>query len=304
MTGRSRNAIPRQVSLYAHGRAWVAALFCSMLSAHAANDAAASPGPFQPHAAVDTRNRLDVWALRRDVIALEALQPTADEDFCYPEHEDGNVSPRQLERERKLGDECAARARREAKRFKEGKAAFNRAWLPKFKQAIAGGDVVAETIFLLCDTTELLDRGDAVSTCHASRADGAMRRLQDIDFEPAYKPCDHTAPAWRRAFVFCTGQYGNWPTDSFRTLSLNRPRALTPGYLTWGRELHYGGSPSIYTGRTQFWPSWQLQDDTDAAVEKLLKQEPRWGVFLLRRVGRHEWVPYGAVSDTGRLDAA
>lgn len=35
-----------------------------------------------------------------------------------------------------------------------------------------------------------------------------------------------------------------------------------------------------------------------------LKQEPRWSVFLLHRVGHHEWIPEGTQSTTHQLDSA
>jgi hypothetical protein len=254
----------------------------------------------------DGRGYVDVWALRRDVITVESLIPTTDEDSCSTEG-DPDAPPmvqRQIERERREEKACVAKARSEAVRFQSAKAAFNRAWLPMIRTAITKGDVVAEVIFLLCETTEILDRGVAVSTCNQKKQAAATKRLREIGFAAAYEPCDFKVVAWDRAFRFCTGEYDNWRTDVFRDLKLNRSRALTPGYLTWGRELHYGGSADPYDGRQIVWPSEEAKAAKDREVDAILKKEPRWSVFLLTRVGRHEWVPEGSQSVSGVLDAA
>lgn len=261
---------------------------------------------FRPHPVVDARGYIDVWALRRDVIAVEALTPITDEDRCSREGDPDEppMSRQQLERQRREERACYASAARESELFQKAKIAFNRAWLPNIKAAIAKGDVVAEVIFLLCETTYVLDRGEEATTCNQHKQTTAMARLQEIGFAAAYEPCDFTVVTWNRDFRFCTGEYDNWPTDAFRYLRLNRSRPLTPGYLTWGRELHYGGGAGLYDGRKVLdWPS-DVKAARDLEIDRILKQEPRWSVFLLTRVGRHEWVPEGSHSTSGRLASA
>lgn len=130
-----------------------------------------------------------------------------------------------------------------------------------------------------------------------------------------------TAP---RAFTFSPGTDEQWATRSFARLSLNR-RPLTPGVLTWGPELMIPGSnsPGVWGGG--YFPRWRVGhlskipretnhayhsyiDDvrdlvarSEASIDAYLRQDPRWGVFLLHRVGHHEWVPEGMPSDTGKL---
>lgn len=119
-----------------------------------------------------------------------------------------------------------------------------------------------------------------------------------------------------------------WKTAAFAALRLNRT-PLTPGFLAWGPELYYGGSPSPWSG-IDYWRSGpkivhsgnaqvavggpddaefrrELADTlaaAEAGIDRYLRQDPRWAVFLLHRVGHHEWVPDGMRSDTGRLDAS
>lgn len=262
--------------------------------------------PFQPHATVDARGFIDVWALRRDVIAVEALMPTINSDFCDREGspDDPPMSKRAAARLAREEKSCETKAAEQEARFEAARAAFNAAWLPKFKAAISEGDLVAEVIYLQCETTTALDRGEDPSTCNNAKTSQALTRLREIGFKPAYEPCDERVQTWRRAFRYCTGESDNWATDAFRQLRLNRPAALTPGYLTWGRGLHYGGSASFYTGRTFFYATAEHHQARELAIDQLLQREPRWAAFLLTRVGRHEWVPQGTTSATGQLDAA
>jgi len=120
----------------------------------------------------------------------------------------------------------------------------------------------------------------------------------------------------------------SWATATFGDLRLNR-KPLTPGYLTWGRQLYYGGSPSTWSGPDywRFGPTMIYQNNiqiavsgpdvaefrreladtlaqAEAGIDRTLKQDPRWAVFLLHRLGHHEWVPEGMQSETGRLDAS
>lgn len=135
-----------------------------------------------------------------------------------------------------------------------------------------------------------------------------------------------------RAFTFSPGYIqAGWLTSEFTTLRLNR-KPLTPGYLTRGQLLHYGGGRSIYTG-PYYWrfgpreiymttkphsikvvagPSSQeflqqrakLLAEIESTIDAYLAREPRWAVFLLQRVGHHEWVPEGTHSKTSKINNA
>ena len=63
---------------------------------------------------------------------------------------------------------------------------------------------------------------------------------------------------------------------------------------------------SEYVGiDTNFVPLLQtLLADEDANIRRYLRSDPRWGVFLLNRVGHHEWVPQGLVSDSATIDSS
>lgn len=135
-----------------------------------------------------------------------------------------------------------------------------------------------------------------------------------------------------RAFTFSPGYAeAGWLTSEFSTLRLNR-KPLTPGNLTRGPRLHYGGGRSIYTG-PYYWrfgpreifistkpysskvvagPSSQeflqqrekLLAEIESNIDAYLAKEPRWAVFLLQRVGHHEWVPERTSSETSKLNSA
>lgn len=116
------------------------------------------------------------------------------------------------------------------------------------------------------------------------------------------------------------------PIPQYATLRLNRsPRA--PNLPTWGRR-DYGGVDTKITS-IHFWRSgpykidpvygdsaFASKDDyrfltqlhelltaTESNIDRYLKQDPRWAVFLLHRIGHHEWVPEGMESDLGNLDS-
>ena len=113
-------------------------------------------------------------------------------------------------------------------------------------------------------------------------------------------------------------------------LSINL-KPTTSSYLTWGRAAHYGGGNGIYTGpmwRSSVQKVWvsrgpngekaisgrgvqpfeqmlrKLLASTEANIERYLKADPRWGVFLLQRIGHHEWVPQQATSRSQLIDAS
>lgn len=130
--------------------------------------------------------------------------------------------------------------------------------------------------------------------------------------------------AWfdaQRAFTLPPGWLSSDGGSDGGSLRLNR-RQATRGQLTWG--------PQVLGGYTRFWrtgpkrihlnhgsqSSESIGDRNDAefmrmraqtlstaqaTIDHWLEQDPRWGVFLLQRVGWHEWVPYGTQSKTGAL---
>jgi len=120
----------------------------------------------------------------------------------------------------------------------------------------------------------------------------------------------------QRAFTYSS------PVAEFRELRLVRKPAL-PRDLTFG-DRHHGSSPSYWRvelvresfrdyrdvvvggfGDARFMKEREaLLAEIDASIERYLKQEPRWRVFLLRRIGHHEWVPEGTESTTHKLDPA
>jgi hypothetical protein len=106
-----------------------------------------------------------------------------------------------------------------------------------------------------------------------------------------------------RAFTWSPLEHlGDWATVEFGALRLNR-QPQTPGYLTWGPGKYYGGNtfptlPSPYTPLHQV----SLLAEMESNIDRYLEQEPRWAVFLLHRIGHHEWVPEGMQSVTHRLD--
>lgn len=111
-------------------------------------------------------------------------------------------------------------------------------------------------------------------------------------------------------------------------LPLNRPVA-TPGLFTWGAavpgssshgSLHdWRGGPLLVYLKYEQGRELRVGDTTDAIflarlrdtlaaaearIDHWLRQDARWGVFLLHRVGWHEWVPERVASRQGRLDAS
>lgn len=129
-----------------------------------------------------------------------------------------------------------------------------------------------------------------------------------------------------RAFSYSPGdREAGWATSAFDTLRLNREPQV-PGYLTWGPALYYGGSNQPYTG-SRHWRTFsrgvhvesgatsheipfneqyrifvgqrkELLAEIDANIGRYLHHDPRWAVFLLNRVGHHEWVPVRKESNT------
>ncbi|UCV17515.1 hypothetical protein [Ferribacterium limneticum] len=126
----------------------------------------------------------------------------------------------------------------------------------------------------------------------------------------------------QRAFTFSN------PATYLGELRLVR-KPSTPGQLTEGPRFH-DGSNGVYSG-FDYWRKGIIREsiggyrdvtvgglgdarfikeraallaDIDANIDRYLQQDPRWRVFLLHRVGHHEWVPEGTQSNTHKLDAA
>ncbi|GAA0716243.1 hypothetical protein [Dokdonella soli] len=381
------------------GAALAALLACGCLEPAAAGSRTATGRDglqFSP--AVDARGYIDVWRLRHDVAVVEARYADgsdhAEIEVCEREggEADEPLDDRAQRRQQRAKQACIENVQRRYAAYQKLFAAFNNAWLPAIRNAIAKGDTVAEVILRQCATTKALDRSGIESTCDEEpRKSVAMKRLREIGFTAAL---DIEFPNWQqspgqrksqldsqqraleairhgalgfdtmevstdgnvartaddlqsyrnyavieaalqdapRAFTVTPGTYESWRTSAFSALRVNR-QALTPGYLTWGRRLYFGGSPRIYTG-PHYWRSSPTRvfvprgdsmeeiavsgaDDaqfrhelaetlaaTEASIDAWLKQDPRWGVFLLHRVGLHEWVPQGMQSTTQALNPA
>lgn len=110
------------------------------------------------------------------------------------------------------------------------------------------------------------------------------------------------------------------------TLRLNR-KPLTSGNMTWGQMSYLGDSDNGYYWRSTRPFIVHLRNGSDSQVavagkgvtdferirkellaeiesniNRYLNQDPRWRVFLLHRIGHHEWVPEGMKSTTHLLD--
>lgn len=453
LTGQHRPAnAPRGNRMASRSRAALAVLLAGSCLAAAPTWATSSP---RFTAKVDARGYIDVWRLRHDVAIVEDHQvddkPRADTGFCeyptttnveadicthpdYASNTDAEAycahlnNTNQAPHNQRTEKICVAKRRHQAAVYRQMYAAFNAAWLPAIRNAVAHGDLVAEVILRQCSTTTALDRHGEASTCNADPAQRAIadERLHAIGFVPAlaFSPNVQRQPAYgkqahgkrphrKRAAnrlesqqqvlaamrqgalgfdpMLVLGGIGNgarnaddlqvyrnyalieavvqdapiaftvtpeswsagWKTSEFAVLKLNR-QPLTPGFLTWGRRMYFAGGGLPYTGphywctspikvvmpsnatlakmaagmteaqiqRTPAGESFQeitvagpddgqfrreLYDTLatiSTTVDAYLKQDPRWAVFLLHRVGLHEWVPGGMRSTTARLDRA
>lgn len=259
-------------------------------------------GPFVPSPKVDARGYIDVWQLRSDVAEVEARETSDNPDGCYREGDPEGKPPSAREAKRiALAEQaCVEGVRLAFAVYRKIFASFNGAWLPIMREAIRRGDAVAEVILLQCDTTSAFDRSGIDSSCHPEPAVKARanERLAKIGFTPAYEP-SFSYDDSRRAFTLRRDGPGTgWNTESFGSLRLNR-KPLTPGRLTWGSEAHAGGYSHPPDRRR---PRGNIEEG-EAYIDKYLKQDPRWAVFLLHRVGHHEWVPEGMKSTTHALNS-
>jgi hypothetical protein len=135
---------------------------------------------------VDARGFIDVWTLRKDVIAVSGT-PTGE----------GECSTARCERDNS----------RQRKRAEQARAEFNARWRPVLESAMRLGDPVAEVVLRLCETVPLLDRSEVAADC-SEKADArafARQRLEAIGFKPAlhkYAMTDHSED-WRQRAETC-----------------------------------------------------------------------------------------------------
>ncbi len=258
---------------------------------------------------VDGLGFIDVWLLRSDVAKVEALTVSNNTEACIIEGDpEGTLPTPEHVRQDIIDEEACTKEILEAyEKYQKVYRSFNEAWLPVMYGAIRRRDLVAEVIMRQCDATSAFDRTKIESTCDSDTEKKAiaMSRLKEIGFAPAYQ--NPKAPGKKvygtRAFTFHRSNEAAWKTDSFAYLRLNRT-PMTPGYLTWGSELYYGGSRDFYTGLDNFDFPWNgaFIEKENEEIEHYLKEDARWAVFLIHRIGYHEWVPERMKSTTHLLD--
>ncbi|MBI5258066.1 MAG: HEAT repeat domain-containing protein [Burkholderiales bacterium] len=159
-------------------------------------------------------------------------------------------------------------------------------------------------------------------THHGGNAPRSAEELEEIRDSMLV---DTVLLAARRAFTYSSGK--GLPGDELATLRLNR-RPTAPGVMTWqantlnsgqpysgphdwragpitahlgferGRQAPVGGPTDARLMRR----AQQTLAAIEASIERWLADDPRWGVFLLQRVGHHEWVPQGLASTSARLN--
>lgn len=88
-------------------------------------------------ALLGARGFIDVWALRRDVQAVQALREVAYASQCANERTD---------------PDCEERINPARLRHAAARARLNATWMPALLASVARGDLVAEVILLQCRT--------------------------------------------------------------------------------------------------------------------------------------------------------
>ncbi len=88
-------------------------------------------------ALLGARGFIDVWALRRDVQAVQALREVAYASQCANERTD---------------PDCEERINPARLRHAPARARLNATWMPALLASVARGDLVAEVIWLQCRT--------------------------------------------------------------------------------------------------------------------------------------------------------
>lgn len=149
--------------------------------------------------AVDARGFVNVWELRKDVIALSSMPSGQSE--CSQGEGDDEAAPKTknarlaYERKRRMEQafvqwevqKCEQDNLQKMEAFEQQSVAFNKRWLPVLNSAMQLGDPVAEVVLRLCETTPLLDRKNIAADCSEAAADKdfARQRLERIGFLPA-----------------------------------------------------------------------------------------------------------------------
>jgi len=150
-----------------------------------------------------TQGHIDVWALRKDVIAVsstpveqrECRSGGGDIDQEYVAGLKTRKAHLAYERKRRKEVELARKTEarcendnlKQREKFNQLHTAFNAHWVPALKNAMQLGDPVAEVILRLCETAPLLDRSEIAADC-SEKEEGkayARQRLEAIDFKPS-----------------------------------------------------------------------------------------------------------------------
>lgn len=162
---------------------------------------------------VDERGFINVWTLRKAVIALPSM-PTGDNNCGYvgdgeeeghPEFKsrrarlayERRISKQQQQEQRSIA-KCERAREKVASAYASALTSFNQTWKPALIRATELGDPVAEVVLRLCETIPILDRTGIAADCSHSPSDKAIARqqLQAIGFKPAlhnYTVTDYSA---------------------------------------------------------------------------------------------------------------
>lgn len=165
--------------------------------------------PFRPTAQAkqenpaDKRGFINVWTLRKAVIALASM-PTGDYDECGYEGDEEEEDPpkfkskrarlayeRQIRKQQQVAQRLLEKCERDQAKVASAHATalnlFNQTWKPALIRATELGDPVAEVVLRLCETAPSLDRTGIAADCSENPSDKTMarQRLEAIGFKPA-----------------------------------------------------------------------------------------------------------------------
>ncbi|QTN26147.1 hypothetical protein HZ993_12380 [Rhodoferax sp. AJA081-3] len=130
------------------------------------------------------------------------------------------------------------------------------------------------------------------------------------------RPVQPTTLAWGRGMISSDGRtferanyWRSWPVEA--QFAGNRHYFGKPIRVFRERVLHLSGSGATLMTADNHKIDKNFESDlreileaNDRAIDGYLKDDTRWGIFLLQRIGHHEFVPQGMASDTHRVDAA
>jgi len=153
--------------------------------------------------AADDRGFINVWTLRKAVIALASM-PTGDFDECGYEGDGEEEDPpkfksrrarlayerrirKQQQEAQRLLEKCERDQEKVASAHASALTLFNQTWKPALIRATELGDPVAEVVLRLCETAPILDRTGIAADCSENPSDKNMarQRLEAIGFKPA-----------------------------------------------------------------------------------------------------------------------